>query len=451
MAGIDISRLNGYNGGLTGINAMNSLVVGSFFGGSGSIGGTDGMSFLNGINNRSWSSEALSDWGNRGKNISPTSESAKEYISDIKSVSGDLLAASDKMTSKYPPLFKTLMGSLDNSKTLEVKSVNNAVVNTGKTLNVDVQQIAMAQKNVGNRVDSAAKPASSGTFAFDITVGGETHNLNVKIEEGDNNLTAQMRVADAINKKGIGLNAFVSHDTKTGESFLTIQSEKTGANADFQIADRTENGLISSLGADRVDVQAQDARYSVNGGAELSSAANDVSLGNGITATLKEAGTAKVGVKTDTDTIMSGVKDFINGYNELLKTAKAYNSTGSDKIVDQLTKAYKSYSAGLAGVGIKADSNGYLSIDEDKAKSSIENGSMARAMGASGYSATGFSAAVKQTARSVNSTPNIYLGATKTDAGNSSGYGSSFSYNSAYGNNLYGSMTGYGLLYSGLF
>jgi hypothetical protein len=452
MAGIDVSKLGGYYGGLTGINAMNGAIMSYTFGES-SINGVGGMDYssLMGLNNGSWSNDAVSNWNQRGKNISPTSESAKEYISAVKSVSQELLAASERMTSKFPPLFKTLMGSLDNDKTLDIKSVNTAVADTGRTLDVDVRQIAMAQKNVGSRVDSDDKPANSGDFAFDITVGGETHSLNVSVKEGDNNLTAQMRMAEAINKKDIGLNAIVSHDTNSGESFLTIQAEKTGADENFKITDRTAGGLVSAYGADRVDVQAQDAVYSVNGGVARTSAVNDVNIGNGITATLKAGGTAKVGLKADAEAIMGGVKDLVESYNSLLKTAKNYDSTGSDKIVNQLTKAYKSSASSLSSVGITADKDGYLSLDETRARSSIENGSMARAIGADGYSARGFTAAVKQTASSVNRTPNMYLGATKADDSGSNGYGSFYNYNSAYGNNLYGSMTGYGLLFSGLF
>lgn len=428
--------------GLKGIGAANYSFINGYMG-----SGTVGVSGLNsGYGNLDktggWLANAIAG-GNYGRNTAVTSAETKQYVSDVKKFSDKLIQAADKMTSRFPPMFLQLVGTLDNSSVLDVKSVSAQTADKGKTLDVNVKQSAAAQINTGMKLTAAEKSAQTGNNTFDISVGGKTYNFGVFIGSGDNNQKAQQKVADAINKQDIGINAIVTKDEKTGQSYLTVQSKETGEKQAFSIQDKN-GGIIAALGAGKVQTAARDAVYSVNGGVDITSGRNEVKLGNGITATLKEAGKVKVGLKADTESIMGGVKDFVNSYNDLMKTAKDYGSTGSSKITDQLSQAYKRYSATLASVGVTANKDGLLKVDEEKAKTAVSNGSMEKAMGAVGYTASGFTAAVRQTAGTVQNSPNQYIGI--QNSGNAANDFSFF-----YGNNLLGSMTGIGLLFNALF
>ena len=61
-------------------------------------------------------------------------------------------------------------------------------------------------------------------------------------------------MARAINNSGVELNAVVTNDGKTGESFLTIEGRDTGAKQSFTIIDRSDNGVASAIGLNKINL-----------------------------------------------------------------------------------------------------------------------------------------------------------------------------------------------------
>lgn len=70
------------------------------------------------------------------------------------------------------------------------------------------------------------------------------------------------------------------------------------------------------------------------------------------------------------------VRLYIDRMNEVMDEAKADKGKGSQKLAADISGMNKTYSPSLEKIGITADKNGKLSIDEDKLKQAEEDGSL---------------------------------------------------------------------------
>jgi flagellar capping protein FliD len=397
-----------------------------------------------------------------GKNISSTSEEAQDYLSGLKQYGSQLKAAADTITSRFPPLFEQLSATLSNTEALSVTEVNQVGASKNKSLQVDIDQVATTQKNQGNAMVAADKTDLAGYNQFSIETGGKTYDFGVTIAAGDTNQKAQQRIAEAINKRNIGVTASVAYDEKTKESSLVLESKETGEKNAFNVT-QASGGLLMDMGINNTTQLAQDAEFSVDGGVTRTSASNKVNLGNGVTAELKQATdkSVKVDLTKDVNKIVNAVYDLVNNYNGLMETAQDFKSTGARSLEDQLKSAYRSSSYSLERAGITADKNGYLKIDTDKLKKAAEDGTLESALGANSNSTSyGFANRVKQTARSADSSPTTFLGKAEDTANTNtnSAYASNSSYftnnngrSNSYYNYMLNKLTGAGLLFEALF
>ncbi|PLS17896.1 flagellar hook protein FliD [Bacillus sp. M6-12] len=170
-------------------------------------------------------------------------------------------------------------------------------------------------------------------LVFDIKTfneSGSPQYKNFKID-GTNSLN---KMFSTINSADAGVNLFydtssdkvVAMRTETGKFNTAVSGKEMG----FVDVTRATNGSITENGnntfftsvlglSDTVEVPGSDAKFTING-LETTRKSNTFTM-NDVTFTLKKASTtdsATINVKTDTDSIVKTIKDFVDKYNELI-------------------------------------------------------------------------------------------------------------------------------------
>lgn len=342
-----------------------------------------------------------------------TSTDTVSYISDIKEASGDLSGA-----------LKALSGSAFNQKGVVSSNTDamtvsyngsSASLNSMKDMKVKIDQVAAGQKNEGEALKTAnTYSGDKGTNKFTVETGGKTTELSVNISATDTNKAVQDKMAKAINEAGLGLKATVETDSKTGTSVLKVESTKTGADEknSFEIKDVSGNA-VATTGAGTMTSAAQDAIYSVNGGAQQTSKTNTVSLGNGVSATLKAASDEEVTVTRgkDTSAAISAVEDMVSSYNKLFTAAA--DRTGDTKaqgLASRMVNVSSVYSKQLSDVGIGFDNSGKMTIDSDKLNKAAEDGSLEKLFTQDRGKNYGFTNQLERLASNVSNNTSAFVG-----------------------------------------
>jgi flagellar hook-associated protein 2 len=248
---------------------------------------------------------------------------------------------------------------------------------------VDIQQVAGTQVNRGDALQADEALATEGIQSFAIEQGGNTYNFAVDVNEDDTASTIQQRMAEAINASDVGVTATVTQD-ENGMSALTLESDETGAANAFTVED-TEGTLAAQTGIAQAGQAAQDAIFRVdignNRGATQTSATNDIDLGGGVMATLRqatEAGGVTVTAERDTQAQTDAMRELVGGINDLLDAAQ--NGPANNRLQTELGNLLRSYGPSLERAGIGADDNGRLQIDEGRLSAAAENGTLSALM-----------------------------------------------------------------------
>ncbi len=223
---------------------------------------------------------------------------------------------------------------------------------------------------------ASGRSAERGNYGFSIDIGGQSHDFSINVGAGDTNKSIQQKMADAVNKRGIGINASVEQGDNSRSSRLVFESEGTGTNEAFAVRDTNapngREGLASMMNVDEADQQAQNAIYSVNG-TQKTSQSNEVELGGGVRGTLKEAtdDAVRVSYGQDAGAIRGGVEDFVKSYNSMLDSAESNSMSRLSSSLNGITNTYRGT---LSNLGIESDASGRLSINSEKLDASIQNG-----------------------------------------------------------------------------
>ncbi|MDR1690026.1 MAG: hypothetical protein LBS21_15695 [Clostridiales bacterium] len=398
-------------------------------------GYSDLLNSLSGTSSNSKSSESKSSsdllvklndftngYGYKVNSDKYVTEDVQKYLSDIKSESSklastlaDLLGRNKSKTSTFEE--KSLVSS--NSDALSVSTgygYKNALGDT----EIKINQIATGQINKSDTLNSGGKTLSAGSYQFEIeTADGKKHQIAFKVNANDDNEAVQKKIAEVINSKDIGIKASVSVDDTKKTSQLSIESTTTGADNknSFKIRDVSSAGgdAAAKLGLAEVDQKAQDAIYSINGGALKTSKSNKIDVGDGVTATLKKATTdsVKISEATDDKSTINKVREMVNGFNGMLAAADDNKSDrGAARLMKQLQGLSSSYDAALERIGISVSAEGYLSIDEDKMSKAAESGELEKFFTSNGEANYGFANKLERLAKNVDSDPTDYLSST---------------------------------------
>ena len=308
--------------------------------------------------------------------LKPLGGDALKYVGNIKSAAKNL-SSSLKELSNASFIKKTAVSSKPDE--LAVKYTGSKAGDIKQTT-VKVDQLAAGQLNEGKRLNADAAFGATGTNKFSVSIGDKTKEISIYVAAGDSNSVVQQKMADAINKTGIGITAMVETDMKNNVSMLKIESTGTG-NDDknkFTVTDISGN-LAMQTGANDISREARDALYSVNGGDRRTSRTNTVDLGDGLNVTFNKASGEAITVSAgkDIDYAKSAVEGLVKSYNDLyIEAAQKTNDPKAQNLATKLVNISKTYSGALSNIGIGFDSEGRMTIDAKKLGEAADNGSL---------------------------------------------------------------------------
>jgi flagellar capping protein FliD len=278
----------------------------------------------------------------------------------------------DALRQAIAPLIRKDGANLFNARTAvssDTEALTVSANNPSMFINpkqVTVEQVAASQQNTSAALSSGERALPAGRHQITIQSSGQNLNLQVDIRANESNESVLNRMANDINAQALNVSARV--ETKDGSSQLIIEGRHTGEKNTFTITDRTGD-LASRLGIDQVAREAQNAMYTVDG-ISRTSAGNNVSLGDGITATLRQATSEPVTVSVqrgqDNQAITRSVGNVVSELNALLDS--------SSRASTDFTRMVRSFSSSLSNLGITMGSNGRLSLDTNVLQTALNEG-----------------------------------------------------------------------------
>jgi hypothetical protein len=255
---------------------------------------------------------------------------------------------------------------------------------------IDVRQAAASQENRGSSLAANERAVDAGTYNFAIESGGRTHTFRIEVGADDDNRAIQLRMAEAVNARDIGVRASVetagSGNNRTTQ--LSLTGTQTGRGNAFSVSDSGGGNLASEMGISQVSREAQNALFSINGGTERESASNEINIGSGVTATLQGEGTAEITYVRDTRQAVDSARELVNALNSALRNTNANDGRGSSRFVSDIQGMNRAFSNTLSRVGITMEQNGQLTIDQARLERAAADGSLSRVLdGQSGFGA----------------------------------------------------------------
>jgi len=334
---------------------------------------------------------------------------------NAKENAGSLSAVLKKLKNGSAFNEKTVVSS--NTEAVSVKASDAKKAADFKETTIRVDQVALAQKNTGKEMTATGRDFTVGQKTFEIETASGSTTVSFYVSGSDTNADVQKKMAEAINGKKIGVTASVS--TANGKSTLTVESAATGVKTEgsdnFKIKDiPTGGGVAQTVGITQVSVKAQDAVYSINGGASVTSKTNSVDIGSGVTATLKKASDepVKIGFGTDTTSGINAVREMVNYFNGLFEAAQDNKDDRKTSFLNQrLQSLPKTYESALKELGITQNSKGYLQIDEAAMQGAADSGKLEKFFKTEGFVNYGFNFQLEKMANDVSKNTQSFVSA----------------------------------------
>lgn len=253
------------------------------------------------------------------------------------------------------------------------------------SFDLSVEALAQPQTNMGNFLPSQERtglPADS--YSFDVGINDLNYEFQFQIGSNDTNLDLQNRLTRLVNNAGIGLTAEVLEDGE-GNSALVLRSSATGLAPDrafaFQVSDRRTSrraGTVGYLGLDEMTGSARNASFTLNG-VPHTSPSNTFSVEQTYEVTLRgvsrdEGDTARIGLKTDIDSLSENIRFLIGGYNTFLEATSRYHDTHpkSNSLLAEMAGVSFRYRDDMEALGLQFAGDGTISMDPERLRSAID-------------------------------------------------------------------------------
>lgn len=239
-------------------------------------------------------------------NLQTKQSNTKAYMNTFDGINTKLKALQDAAYAlKDKAVFQTT--SATSSDTTKV-SVTAGDSNFAGDYKVTVHKLAQQQVSISNDIKSLDD------LTGEITIGTKTFDLD-QLKDGESTLDGALKkIANEINKAGLGVNASVIQ--KSGSTqVLTLTAGKTGSEGAF---------TVSGIGLEDTNrgLKADDASLTVNG-IDIISSSNEVKNAiPGVTLQLNDAGTSTVKVSMDSDKVASKVDAFVKAYNDIINSIR---------------------------------------------------------------------------------------------------------------------------------
>ena len=281
--------------------------------------------------------------------------------------------------NKENDLFKNKVAFSSDDDVVSVKYIGDTAESSmeNDSYEVEVQNLASSQINIGYSLPHTEKSLKPGTYSFDVNSNNMAYEFQFTVSEEDTNIDVQTKLARLFNHANIGLNASISDDTADSSS-LRIESTQTGDGNPpgtplFSIRNTNTNtnvDVVDFLGIDYIAQDASNAHFTING-QEHSTASNQFTINQAFELTLKGVSPnsgepVTIGLKTNVDSLKDNIYNLISGYNTFLQAADQYkNLTSSNKLSFETKSVARLYRNELDAIGINITENGSLSVDEN--------------------------------------------------------------------------------------
>ena len=316
----------------------------------------------------------------------PAQSAAPVSNQAIRDAGREISEALGGMQDNRNSVFATLEGRTSNADAATVQVNNSRTIQSmpPRDTTINVTQVAQAQVNTGEALTASSGAVTSGGYRFSISVGGNTQEFTLNVLDSDDNASVQRAMAEAINRRGMGVTATVqtATDSETGAqtSTLTLTANQTGTGNAFTVNDITGN-LAASMGVTTASQTAQNAVFTLNGGAERQSQTNDISLAAGVTATIRGVGEAQISFGRSAEQAVSAVTDLVGALNNALRNTNPNDGRGSARFVSDIQGMNRTFAPALSRVGIDVGADGRLSINQDRLQRAAQDGSLERVFG----------------------------------------------------------------------
>lgn len=240
---------------------------------------------------------------------------------------------------------------------------------------IEVQQLAKPQINMGNFLDKTRLNLRPDTYSFDLETNSAAYEFQFNVNSSDTNYDIQEKLSNLITNAGVGLQASVVEDEK-GMSTVRIISAGTGRNEGeeylFNISPQGNHNSMTALnilGIDHVSQPSQNAEFLLNG-TKRTSFTNTFSINKTFELTLhgisEEGNPATVGFKANIDAIADNIQTLVDSYNNILETADKYSDTQTQSklLSHDMSGAAFSLQNNLEVLGLMVDSHGEITIDK---------------------------------------------------------------------------------------
>ena len=316
----------------------------------------------------------------RNQEANAPSTAFQNRLTNVLGAAEGLRNAVSSMTNENSAFNRQTPTSADTDM-MTITNVNAnrmRIANVGD-FSVQVESLAQAQRNVGTSISNTnlatAEGFELGSNHIAITVGDRQFDINFSVSATDTVREVQNRIAEAINARSeIGVRATVEG---AGASQLILQSANMGALGGFGVSGEA----AYNLGIDQVYQEAQDATFRVNRGnvtGHLQSAnTNDVDLGIGVTARLRDVGTVEVTMQNNYTGQVNELRNFVNQFNDLMDAARA-GGTRNTRLERDLRGFAEAQAGALERVGITLNREGFMQIDQDRMQAAAESGQLER-------------------------------------------------------------------------
>jgi len=136
---------------------------------------------------------------------------------------------------------------------------------------IEVSALASGQRNTGFLLPTEKSPLPEGGYSFTVAFETEQYSFRFNVAPNSSAFDLQSKLADFINKTGIGLEAQVALHKELGISRLELSAKQTGiyGKSSFSVTDTekpegAESGLAEVFGLNHLASSAQNACYTVN-------------------------------------------------------------------------------------------------------------------------------------------------------------------------------------------
>ena len=305
-----------------------------------------------------------------------TSKDTQHYAVDLKENARELHNSIAQIGGlEKDGLFRKKSAYSTDNDVVEVSYIGSDTTGVSPEFDLEVQQLATPQENLGYFLPYLPATLSPATYSFDIAVNDMNYEFQFNIGEGDTNRQITERLSRLINNAGIGITADVAESDS--RYALRLTSDATGvpngkANH-FRVSDDHTSktaGAVDYLGLNYISHPAGDAAFLLNGEARTASS-NHFTLGKLFEVQLKavspEDKPVHVGLKTDTESITDNIVQLVGSYNEFIRNASSYLETQSRsrQLIREFSSIASRYGSSLENMGMHLQEDGILSVNDE--------------------------------------------------------------------------------------